>query len=374
LSHVFLTFEGANALQAQASQWDDLLRRTASRHEAPAFFLERSWLEPWLSQADADANFLIAALVDTDTGEWQAALPMYLSPLPAGAVGQRLSVAGFPASDCVFIPATSDEALQLFVRKLLHHWLKNMSKAVSFDLRELPQDEATERALAEWNQENGERMFFINVSRSPMVMMADMKAAGGKTTGKLGRNLRRRLRQLEEAGAAEFEFRSLDAAEVETHYQKCQAIEDQSWKGREGVGVLGSETAAAMQTVWTNLAEQKRLGWAGLKLDGELIAYHWGMVCNDVFLSYNLAQLPEHNKLSPGTLLLDFMIHQASELGLQSIDASRGGIDHDHSLSPYKGPIRYHRRAVIYRKTVIGRMLEWRQKRNLAEQDAPEAD
>ncbi len=130
-----------------------------------------------------------------------------------------------------------------------------------------------------------------------------------------------------------------------------------------------------MQSVWSNLASQQRLAWAGLKLDGEWIAYHWGMVCNDVFLSYNLAQLPEHNKLSPGTLLLDFMIHQAGELGLKAIDASRGGIDHDHSLSPYKGPIRYHRRAVIYRKTVMGRMLEWRQKRNLAEQqDAAQAD
>ena len=366
MSQIFLTFEGADALHSQASKWDDLLRRAAPHFEAPGFFLERNWLQPWLEQRQDVDNFLLAALEDPSTHEWQAALPLYLNPLESGgAVGQRLSVAGFPATDCAFIPAVNEEALQVFVRKLLHHWAKNIPKAVSFDLRELPQDQATERALTAWNEDNGDRMHFLTVSRSPMVMMAEMEAKGGKTTGKLGRNLRSRLRKLEEAGTPDFVFRYLKADEVETCYQQFRGIEDQSWKGRDGVGVLGNGNEDLMLKVWHNLAGEKRLAAAGLKLDGELIAYHWGMVCDGVFLSYNLAQLPDYNKLSPGTLLLDYMIHYAGELGLTSIDASRGGIDHDHSLSPYKGPIRYHRRAVIYRKTVMGRMLDWRQRRKV---------
>lgn len=365
MSLSFLTFEGADALRQQASAWDDLLRRAAPSFEAPALFLERAWLEPWFQHQDEASSFFVAALVEAESGAWQAAMPLMLTTSKAGGAKYlQLCAAGFPDSDCTFIPAVGESALQTFLRKLLHHWRKNLPKVVSFDLREIPQDGSSERAFAAWSGQNGNAVVFQTVARSPMVHLAD-----GKAGGKLNRNLRRRQRLLEEQGEASWQFRLLGIDEVETYFQKSKAIEDQSWKGEENVGALRDSQCGFMLQVWRNFAAQHRLAWAGVELDGRLIAYHWGMTCEGVFLSYNLAQLPEVYKLSPGTLLLDHMVQHADKLDLRTIDASRGGLDHDHILAPYKGPVRFHRRAVLFRKSVVGRMLEWRLKRFIAEQN-----
>ncbi len=382
MSLSFLTFEGAGALREQASAWDDLLRRAAPGFEAPALYLERAWLEPWVEHRGEEGHFLFAALVERESHHWLAAMPLWITTSKAGgAKALQMVAAGFPDSDCVFVPAVSESALQTFLRKLLHHWRKNLGKTVSFDLRELPQDGATERTLAAWNSQNGGQMLFQSVAQSPLLHVADLDSgdsngdaqanakAVAKTGGKLGRNLRRRLRLLEDEGEARFDFRLVGIDELETYLQQSKSIEDQSWKGEEDVGVLRDPQYQFMRQVWRNYAAQKRLAWGGLKLNGRDVAYHWGLVRDGVFLSYNLAHLPEVNKLSPGTLLLDHMIHHCADLGIHAFDASRGGLDHDHILAPYKGSVRYHRRAVIFRKSVVGRMLEWRLKRFIAERE-----
>ncbi len=370
MSLQFVIFDGPDALKEHGVHWDRLLTEVAAVTEAPTFFLDRSWLEPWLSFKGKEQSFLFAALRNTETSEWHAGMPLcILETHSGGSKTRQLSAAGFPDSDCVFVPALNNQARRTLIHGLLEHWRQNLKKVVAFDIRELPKDGPSDKLFHEWAIAHGGAMIFQTVSRSPRLVLADFPGAGEQTPGKLGRNLRRRQRILAEAGQAEMKFQVIDSGEVDSFFQICREIEAQSWKGEDEVGVLCGADGEFTHEVWANLAAAGQLAIGLVTLDGATIAYHWGMIWHGVFLSYNLAQLPEAQKLSPGTLLLDYMIHNASELGISEFDASRGGLDHDHILAPYKGPVRFHRRAVIFRKSVLGRLMDWRLRRFIAERD-----
>jgi hypothetical protein len=86
-----------------------------------------------------------------------------------------------------------------------------------------------------------------------------------------------------------------------------------------------------------------------IRLDGKLIAYHWGFRSDgNRFLSYNLAYASDFHNFSPGTLLMHHMAETGTKIGFNFLDASRGGLDHAHLLERYHGGARLHVSATFY--------------------------
>jgi hypothetical protein len=367
----FLTFDGANAFQQYIPLWEDLLDRVRASLEAPDYFLSASWLNPWLHHRGSHEKFFWAVLAEQGTNRWVAALPMSVARNSQfGTSLRHLVVAGYPESDCVFIPAESNGARTQLVSQILNHWEAKMEKVVACDFREIPNGGPTQGALEACAQEGSRRPIFQIVAKSPRYSLEDFIASGSKTTGKLGRNLRRSLRILNEAGKPQFHFDLVSAEEAEDKLNLCRRLESESWKGSQDVGALTEVNLPFIADVWENLIRDGQLALGILTLDGKPIAYHWGMVHRGVFLSYNLAQISSADSLSPGTLLLDHMIQNASALGIREFDASRGGLNHNHSLAYYKGPTRWHSRVFLCRRSALGRLIAWKVRRRISEQVA----
>jgi CelD/BcsL family acetyltransferase involved in cellulose biosynthesis len=373
MSPHFQVLKGPKAISRVFPQWEELLDASSAEAEAPDFFLRTDWLEPWLEQFSDRGEVFLAVLQDGD--RWRAGLPMQIVKGHYGnAVVRHLSVAGFPESDCTFIPALCQADRQEFVRQLVDWWQNELPQAVTLDFRELPQAGPSIAALKASGAPCSRFLHVYPVSRSPRYQLDAFEQAGQQIGGKLGQNLRRRKRILYRAGQVEFHFERIRPDQVESCLQTCAEIEAKSWKGQKHVGMLAKQSRSFVHRVWQHVAPKGGLAVATLVLDGQTIAYHWGMLRGGCFLSYNLAHLPEHHQYSPGTLLLQHMVEKAAELGIREMDASRGGLDHLHILAPYKGPVRIHSRLIWFRPSLVGRFLSWRMKHRLTDQASKEGE
>lgn len=103
-------------------------------------------------------------------------------------------------------------------------------------------------------------------------------------------------------------------------------VEDQSWKGDEGLGIFSTDSSwAFFQTVAQRMAEKGQVDAGEIRIDGELASYRFGMNFRNVFLDYNLAYLPCYHKIGLGRVLLDELIYSCADQHYTAIDASRVG-------------------------------------------------
>jgi len=348
--------EGPEAMLEALPQWGRFIE-SISDPDGPRFFVGPGWLGPWLRhRVPTEQRVALAVLREGD--EIVAGLPLQVTHGKiAGVKAGRWSGLGFPETDCIWIPARTSADREAWISAFFSWWRDESKSVQALDLREMVSDSDSLAALHKVGDFNSARCFEAEVSRSPRFEISEFIGNDNKLTGKLGRNMRRREKLIAEAGEVESSFVRVAPADVEAAFDRCAAIEDVSWKGDEGVGVLDDSRRAFMLDLWSGQAELNKLLLAELKLDGKVVAYHWGIDDHGDFLSYNLAHQPDFHKLSPGTVLLQRMVEAAEQLGIQALDASRGGIDHDHILAPYKGPVRMHSRFTAFPKGMKTKLM-----------------
>ncbi|MSR48033.1 MAG: GNAT family N-acetyltransferase [Planctomycetes bacterium] len=183
-------------------------------------------------------------------------------------------------------------------------------------------------------------------TRAPSSNLRSQLARGGKRLAAIGR--------------IEIAFARPAPKELDTLLDECAAVERSSWKGRTDSGILArAKPAAFFRPLFHELAHGQsthpgRLALGTLRIDGVLHAYHLGFLHDGAFLSYNLANRPEHQEHGPGTLLLQAMAEQGGALGVSVLDASRGELDRPHLLHRYGGPVREHEQLLLWRPGARG--------------------
>ncbi len=333
-------YEGAEVFAEHQERWSELLERTRSG----IFFLRPDWLRLWAQHFGAGRRmFLVVAERD---GQWIGGLPLILGK---GRIGQRwqvgkLEVAGTPYFDRMEVPAADDEDCRETLRLILE-WARGAGGWTAFGLHEVPNASPTHRALERLAAEHGFGLHSQLASKAPMV---DLETKG-KTSSKYRRQLRQSMEHLEQDGEVECRFAFVDGDSIDGLIADCKQVEGSSWKGDQGVGVFrDGPTGAFMRDLWRELAPRQEIALATIRLDGELIIYHWGFLHRGRFLSYNLAQHPSTNDKRGGSLLLKYMVDHGEELGIEVIDASRGSLESPNIIGRYKGPIRAHGDFVLY--------------------------
>lgn len=346
------SLDGRTVLRDRADEWEDLLARGG----AGTFFLRAAWLRAWERHFLAGRDFRCLILVRD--GAWAAALPLVRS---RGRLGRwpvrKLEFAGAPLFDFVEAPAVDDDSRVELMRAAVR-WFRTEARDCSvFDLRELDVTGPTLAATRTAAQELDVPCHVRLCSRAPLLDL-DAFARTGIRSGNLRSQLRRTDKRLQERGRLESTFGAPAPDALESLLLGCAAIEELSWKGRAGVGVLrdGAPRAWAMD-LFRSCAAAGTLLMATLRLDGRLIAYHWGFRDGARFLSYNQAQAPDLADLGPGTLLLQRMIEAGAAMGLRALDASRGSLERPHILARYHGAVREHQQALIYQSNWRGGAL-----------------
>ncbi|MDP6850602.1 MAG: GNAT family N-acetyltransferase, partial [Planctomycetota bacterium] len=303
MSERVVVHEGPNVFAEHAEKWDSLLERAGN----PTFFLRADWLNCWAKHWAGSRKILLAVV--ERNGEWIGGLPLVLGKGRIGARWkvQKLEFAGVPFYDRMELPAATAEDCQQSLKLLLQWMQKDLAGWTALGLHEVPNGSETLNAFKALSPKMGFDLHTVLASKAPMV---DLKT-GGKTSSKYRRQLRQSMEQLEERGKVETDFFSVELQNIDSLIQECSAVEATSWKGDQGVGIFRDDSYRSfMKDVWKMLAPEKGIALATIRLDGELIIYHWGFRHGDHFLSYNMAQRPETNNVRGGSLILKLMVDQ----------------------------------------------------------------
>lgn len=261
----------------------------------------------WLEQFCP--NSLFRAVVVDDGQRWQAVLP-----LSETRVGRVLSAGGLtcdpwaPCGDLLCdqagdVAATMDQlvrGLRQLPWQLL--WLNDAQP-------EAPQWQAFTAACRRAGVacEHHER---FHIGR---LAIEGSWEAYQKRLGKSHRQtVLRSIRRLSAEGDLQFEMLTpTDAAALEHLLREAFAIENLSWKGKEGTSILqtlGMFEFFVRQA--TRLMANGEMRLALLRYNGRILAFIYGFAAKGVFFGHKIGYDPQFYKHSPGQVLFFWLIEQ----------------------------------------------------------------
>lgn len=358
--------EGADAQRMLSEQLD----ATVADCVDATVFCTSAWLVP-AAQYLSERRELMVLCVRRDT-RVLALLPLTWGiERMAGMPVRTLRHLGYPFSDriCLLLTDSNPAVPAALIQGLTHcprPWdLIALDELLDADVRTILDLVMREHAHI--------RTRIRHCARSPILPVA------GTTTAELAQRYPRSLRtRINRARKKQTAAGRIQARRVAHTPENCAvtistlaAVEDQSWKGDQGVGIFA---AGRRRDFFT--AASRRLSAADgldiweLRLDDQLIAYRWQPRFRGVVLDYNFAHLPQYDALSPGRVLLDDIIHAAATRGLARVDASRGSIQRPHLLDDWATDHVDHYALWLANATVRGALLHllathinpWRQR------------
>lgn len=186
----------------------------------------------------------------------------------------------------------------------------------------------------------------------PLPKEGGMEAFLEELPGKFRANLRRRRRRLAERGA--LEVRRVDAADP-VALERFYALEASGWKGAKGTAIAAEGATRAFYdraAAWA--AAEGMLRLYALELDGQPVAAHWGLQGGGRYFLPKAAYDEAHGASSPGQLLVEDVLRDCIEQGLEEFDflgpAMTWKLDWTEVVRP-------HRWCFIHRPSAMGRAL-----------------
>ncbi|MGI0118201.1 GNAT family N-acetyltransferase [Zooshikella sp. RANM57] len=306
-------------------------------------FNSPQWLTPWLYQSDVQP-LLVTAKAES---ELLGCLVLALHPLHRWGVSfQGLQWLGYPYTDRVVIPHNSNypniiEELITYTAQLTH---------VSWDLLELNELDLNSQETTTHQTQ------FPHVSIEPRCQVPVTDLTTYVIPSKCRREIKRRNKQLAEQGNPQYRLLQPDMAGMQILLTEYAIVEQQSWKGQQGLAVLGD---SSLNQAICQLAHTENVICSELRLNEQVIAYRLGFIFNQHYFDYNIAYLPKYAHYAPGRSTLYYLIEHGSSLGIQLVDASRVGMQSQHLLFESHSHLQQHSRLRLYNQTPTGQWLRW---------------
>jgi Acetyltransferase (GNAT) domain len=130
---------------------------------------------------------------------------------------------------------------------------------------------------------------------------------------------RRNLRRARRAAEGHVIFEVCDGWRPAALMERLVAIERQSWKGREGSGIVESTATAGYHQIVERLVPDRLRACIAVR-DGKDIGYILGGVRGSVYRGLQLSYVVEASDLSIGHLLQDHELHRVAAQGLTKYD------------------------------------------------------
>ena len=143
----------------------------------------------------------------------------------------------------------------------------------------------------------------------------------GRRSSKFRANLRRSSRRAREEGVVFQEVRDVPTrAAQDGVYDRILAIEEESWKGRDGVGITDGPMCAFYRRMIRRLGARGLFRAVFAEVDGEDVAYVFGGVLGEVYRGLQVSFDHRYAKLSMGNLVQWEMIQRLCEEGVGLYD------------------------------------------------------
>lgn len=296
-------------------------------------FLDWPWLSSCFDHCPAGKTAWVLLLRD-ETQRLRGCLPFQLScERRLGITYTLLRWLQFPFADRL-VPAIADDdpGLRRTVFDALTH------APFSWDVmiwNEMP-DQGT--GLTDWKAAAEQSRLALHMEKKstcPVMTLEGRDAAALENS--LSKSARQRVKRARKRLMQEKNVEILHERpapdQVISRLTEFKAVENQSWKGEEGVGIFSDEASWQLfQTLSQRMAERGQLDLGEIRIDGRLASYRFGMCYRGVFLDYNLAYLPEYHKLGLGRILLDELVNDCAKHHYRAMDGSRVGRHSQHLL------------------------------------------
>lgn len=336
---------GLSAFMALEAEWNALVKATCDEP-----FYRHEFIQAWIDNFAPDATLSILTGRNAD-GRLVAALPLIkvrglVSGLPAR---QTVSTANTHSCRFDMIAEDGDAAGQCFFAYLAADktWdtIRITDVPAGGNARHVYRAaEAAGFPVGTWESQ-----------RSPYLELPSSyeKLLAGQNSH-FRSNLRRHRRRLEAMGTVTVE-RITGGKDLQERLEECFAIEEKSWKGREGTAIRqDTQTHSFYSQLGHTAAAQDYLALFLLKLNGQSIAFHYGLTYGGIYYMPKVGYDQAFEAGSPGLVLLEEIIKDCIGRGLKRCDFL--GMD-----MPWKAEwtrqVTRHDWLFIYRNATFGRAL-----------------
>jgi CelD/BcsL family acetyltransferase involved in cellulose biosynthesis len=191
--------------------------------------------------------------------------------------------------------------------------------------------------------------------RSPFLELPDSEEGLQERVSSQQRsNARRRLRQMEKKAPVCIE--RLQMPDLTSVLEDFFKVESSGWKGRKGTACEQDEQTRAFYTRLAGIAAER--GWLSLfrlTLDGQTIAFHYGLTYENTYLLPKLAYHEAFSDVSPGLVLMHEVIRDCVARKLNRIEFL--GTDDEWKLR-WSRTVLPHYWIYIFRNNLKGRFLQ----------------
>jgi CelD/BcsL family acetyltransferase involved in cellulose biosynthesis len=334
-----------DSFRALAPEWNSLV----IAHN-DIFFMRHEFLSVWMESFAAKEGIEILTGRSED-GRLVAALPLRRQTGSIRGIPVREIIALSNDHSCRFDMAAEEPAVAG------EAFFQHLAERDDWDvvrIMDVPQNGQT------WSLYNAALAagFPVGVwesQRSPyLTLPATKDELQGRVSTQQRANARRRMRQMEAKGAVKFELlRPTDIAAVLEDFFE---VEKSGWKGAEGTAV---DQDGSTRTFYTRLAEVcEQRDWLSLyrlTLNGQTVAFQYGITYNGSYMLPKLAFREEFSELSPGLVLMHEIVLDSISRGRNSIDML--GSDDEWKLR-WSRTVLPHHWLYIFRNNFKGRMLQ----------------
>lgn len=294
-----------------AAEWRDLLTRAA-----PNVFMSPAALCAAMETGFARIH-LLQAWAEGDgprrlVGLWALGVRK-LTPLGPSVLDALPYDYAFLSTPVIDPDCASDVLPAFFAAIGDHPTLPRVVHLEAFD-RDAPGFAALQEALAQRRY----RQWTLAEAGRPCAS----RDAGLKRAGATRKKLRQDWNRLAANGAVGVS-NDRSPAGVAQGFETFLALEQASWKGRQGTALLcNARDAAFVRKLIANLCAAGAASVALLQVDGEAIAAQVLMYCGDSAYTWKTAFDSAYARYSPGTLLVDKISEQLlAERGISAIDS-----------------------------------------------------
>jgi len=336
----FLKIVELNSIQeVDSQQWDDLWAHCPNA----TVFQTRLWAQAWMRafRDTIDSVKLVVAIEDRQL--------IGLAPLVV------LKSDGTKRSEWVVLGDDYSD-YQLFLtrrnsQKVMAALLEGIDRCLPFGatvvFRDVPQFSAMWLQLEDRASRKGGVKSVSSAIACPTLRVRGNHSGVSRVLGK--NSIRRSERALRRLGAIELEHRQ-NAAEIEPLLPGLFHQHVARWAPTGHPSLfLKTENRKFYHELVHELAPAGHLVYTTLRLNGEIIAQHFGLRSRDSLLWYKPAFDPRHGKLSPGETMIKSLVQYVGQEGLAELDFTRG----DESFkSRFASVVRYNHNFIWSRARI----------------------
>jgi CelD/BcsL family acetyltransferase involved in cellulose biosynthesis len=257
-------------------------------------------------------------------------------------------------------PSCEQAVAQAFV----HHILTSPERWHLLDLVDLPSDSALVDCLA---RQAAQQPALIHREPPNRITYGDLPANWDSYRQSLSRNRRevlgRKRRRFEQQPGARFE-QIVDAAQLDPAFERLAELHRRRWQGRtDELGFTSTQYLGFHRDVMRALLERNSLLLYALEMNGDIIAMFYGFRHAQTCYYFQAGFDPQHAALSPGEVLMGYVIEAAIGAGCTRFDMLKGDYGHKrHFFQQTRQTvnIRVHRPGLIH---LLYRIKQWRLER-----------